>query len=107
MNFSDEQLKEFLEKTNRDDFAAAVNTKFRVNENFDAELIEVSEPKSHPRQDSFSMLFLFPSDFPPVQGNYKFEHSQLGTHEIFVVPVEQAANGIVFQAVFNRLLPKS
>lgn len=107
MNFSDEQLKEFLESIKRDDFATQINTKFRVNGNIEAELVEVSEAKIYPRQESFSMLFLFPSDFPPFQGQFQFEHPELGTHEIFVVPIENASDGIVFQAVFNRMLPKN
>jgi hypothetical protein len=108
MNLSDEQIEEFLKnKIRRDDFAAQVNTEFRVNENFNAELIEVSELKSYPRQESFSLLFLLPEQFPIQQGNYVFEHPQLGTHEIFVAPVEQTSDGIIFEAVFNRLRSKS
>ncbi len=107
MKLSDEQLEEFLNTIKRDDFAAQVKTKFRVNEKVEAELIEVSEGKNYPRQESFSLLFLFPHDFPPVQGNFIFEHPQLGTHEIFIVPIENASDGIVFEAVFNRLLPKN
>ncbi len=107
MNLSDENLREFLEKIDRDDFAAQINTMFRVDKETQAELIEVSELKDYPRQNSFTMLFRFPADFPPVQGNYRFEHPRLGVHEIFVVPVEQASDGILFQAVFNRLLPRS
>ena len=106
MNLSDEQLKGFLDGIKRDEFAAHLNTKFRVDKNFEAELIEVSEPKPYPRQESFTMLFLMPEDFPPVQGNYLFEHPELGANEIFVVPIEHASDGIVFEAVFNRLLPR-
>lgn len=90
----------------RDDFAAQLNTTFRVDENFDAKLIEVSEPKLYPQQESFSMLFLMPQDFPLAQGLYNFQHSELGTHDIFIVPIEQSGDGIIFEAVINRLLPK-
>lgn len=107
MKLSDEQLEEFLKPIKRDDFAAQVNTKFRVNNKVEVELVEVSEAKNYPRQEGFSMLFLFPHDFPPLQGNFIFEHELLGTHEIFVVPIEDASDGIVFQAVFNRMLPKA
>lgn len=106
MKLSDEQLKEFSETIKRDDFAAHLNTNFRVDQNFDAKLIEVSEPKLYPQQESFSMLFLMPPDFPMAQGLYNFEHSELGVHDIFVVPIEQSPDGIVFDATFNRLLPK-
>jgi hypothetical protein len=106
MKLSDEQLKEFAEQMPRDDFAAQLNSEFRVDQNFDAKLIEVTESKLHPQQESFSMLFLMPHEFPITQGIYNFEHSELGTHDIFVVPIEQSADGIVFEAVVNRLLPK-
>lgn len=107
MKLSDEQLKEFADKIKRDDFAAQLNTKFRVNHEVDAELIEVSEIKKYPRQESFSLLFQFPENVAPIQGMFTFEHPQLGTHEIFIVPIEEAdEGGLVFEAAFNRLLPK-
>ena len=107
MKLSDEQLKEFSETIKRDDFAAQLQTTFRVKPNFDAKLIEVSEPRLYPQQESFSMLFLMPHDFPLDQGLYNFEHSELGAHDIFIVPIEQSADGIIFDATFNRLLPKN
>ncbi|MCW5958518.1 MAG: hypothetical protein KIS76_00030 [Pyrinomonadaceae bacterium] len=107
MKVSDDKLKEFIKITDRDDFAAQVNSMFRVNQNVDAKLVEVSEAKKTSNQERFSMFFLFPHDFPPVQNNYIFDHPELGSRELFVVPVEDASDGIVFEAVFNRLLPKN
>lgn len=107
MKLTNEQLEDFLKDIKHADFAAQVNTKFRVNQSVEAELVEVSEIKTYPRQECFSMLFLFPPDFPPYQGCFLFEHPRLGTHEIFVVPIEDASDGIVFEAVFNRLLPNN
>lgn len=106
MKLSDEQLKEFAETIKRADFAARLNDTFRVDQNFDVKLIEVSEAKLYPRQECFSMLFLMPPDFPIAQGLYSFAHPELGTHDIFVAPIEQSPDGIVFDATFNRLLPK-
>ena len=106
MKLSDEQLKEFSDKIKRDDFAAHLNTKFRVNGEVDAELVEVSEIKRYPRQESFSLLFLFPENVAPIQGLFKFEHPQLGAHDLFIVPIENADDGLVFEAAFNRILPK-
>lgn len=105
MDLSKEQLDEFLKKINRDDFAAQINTKFQVNQNFEVELRDVSDVKKHPRQESFSLLFLMPPEFPPEQGIYLFEHPKLGANEIFVVPIERKKEGIIFEAVFNRILP--
>ena len=99
-----------LEKLTRDDFAACVNTKFRVRrepDSFEAELIEVTKSKIYPRQESFSLFFKMPEAFPKIQGNYLFEHDKIGTNEIFVVPIEKETDGTIFEAVFNRLLSKS
>ncbi len=93
----------------RDEFASQINTKFRIlreQDRFEAELIEVSEAKIYPKQESFSLFFLMPESFPPAQGTYKFEHDKIGASEIFVVPIEKEADGVVFEAVFNRLFKK-
>ena len=106
MKISDGQLEEFADQFKREDFAAQVNTVFRVNQNFDAKLIEVSETKIYPRQESFSMLFLMPDDFSIVQGMYNFEHPQIGARDIFIVPIEQSSDDLIFEAVISRILPK-
>ena len=103
----DEKLREYLDAIKRADLEALINSKFKVNNDLEAELIEVKDAIDLPHQESFSLLFLLPLDFPAQQGNYVFEHPQVGAHEIFVVPIEKASDGIVFQAVFNRLRPKS
>lgn len=98
-----------LENLTRDDFAAQLNTKFRIKTEeslFEVELVEVTESKIYPRQESFILFFLMPADFPRFQGIYSFEHDKIGTNDIFVVPIEKEDDGIVFQAVFNRLREK-
>lgn len=99
-----------LENLTRDDFAAQINTKFRVyreSDSFEVELVEVTKAKVYQRQGSFSLLFLMPEDFSPVQGNYLFKHEKMGSAEIFVVPIEKESRGIIFEAVFNRIAAKS
>lgn len=99
------------ENISYDDFAAQLNTKFRVfreTAQFEAELIEVRRGINNARQESFSLFFLMPEDFPVEQGNFSFEHERLDSMEIFAVPIEKnAPGGIVFQAVFNRLILQS
>jgi hypothetical protein len=100
---------DLLKKLTRDDFAVQVNTKFRFLQNsnwLEAELIEVTPLKTTTRQEQFSLFFQMPKEFLPVQGNYLFEHEKLGSTEIFIVPIEGTENDTIFQAVFNRILPK-
>lgn len=96
-----------MPQLDHDDFAAHLDSTFTFycdDLGFEVKLIEVSDLKEYPRQRSFSLMFLFPADFGTDQGNYRVEHSVLGSSEIFVVPVGVAEDGILFQAVFNRLL---
>jgi hypothetical protein len=37
------------------------------------------------------------------QGVRNFEHDAMGKFELFIVPVEQDAQGVYYEAVFNRL----
>ena len=92
---------------NRDDFAAQLNTKFYFEQppnKFPGELIEVSPLKKSARTEAFSLLFQMPPEFVLLQGNYDFEHEKIGSGEIFIVPIESSADGIFFEAVFNRLI---
>ena len=98
------------ENVSRDDFAAQLNTKFRVFREpvwFECELIEVSKTKTAPRRESFSLLFLMLKDFPAEQGLYPFEHERIGATEIFVVPIAREPNGVVFEAIFSRITNQS
>lgn len=94
------------ENISRDDFAAQINTKFRVFREpawTECELIEVKAGKTNPHTESFSLLFSMPEDFPIEQGDFSFEHERLGLTEIFVVPVRKGPGSIIFEAVFNQV----
>jgi len=88
-------------------FTQHANTKFQVpiddNTAVELELIEVSELKLHPRQEEFSLEFRGPLNMFQGQGVRNFEHEQMGKFELFIVPVEQDAQGFYYEAVFNRL----
>lgn len=99
-----------LESLRHEDFAAQLNTKFNVrleNEEFEVELIEVSPLKTRPRQESFSLFFQMPTNFPVQQGNFSFKNENIGETDIFIVPIEQDSDGTIFEAVFNRVIKKS
>lgn len=93
----------------RDAFAEQRNTKFKIyftpDKAAEAELVEVSQLRTYPRQEIFALVFLFPPDLPAEQRIYRMEHDALGALEIFLVPFEKTADGAVkYEAVFNRLI---
>jgi len=57
--------------------------------------------------ESFSLLFHGPQSQPLPQGTHSFEHPQLGTFELFIVPVAAESGRLHYQAVFNRLVQAS
>jgi hypothetical protein len=71
------------------------------------ELVEVTAPRqgADPRADPsgrpFSLLFRGRADLVLPQRIYSLAHPQLGTLEIFLVPVERDSSGVQYEAVFN------
>jgi hypothetical protein len=71
------------------------------------ELVEVKvhRPSANPRADPsgrpFSLLFRGRADLVLPQRIYSLEHRQLGTLEIFLVPVGRDSSGVQYEAVFN------
>ena len=88
-------------------FAENLNTRFRASHNdiaFELELIEIVDRRSTPRQEQFSLMFRAPADAAVQQGTYRLEHDRLESGDLFLVPVSKDDTGIVYQAVFNRLI---
>ena len=88
-------------------FAGLEKTRFRVwldeSSPLQLELLETSDAG----QGSFSLLFQGPEDRSLPQGSYIFEQEQIGSFELFIVPVGRSGGAIQFQAIFNRLPPRS
>lgn len=38
---------------------------------------------------------------PPVQQTYRVEHVKLGSLDLFLVPIEESDEGVLFEAVFT------
>lgn len=55
-----------------------------------------------PVQCCFSLLFRFPGLQLP-QGTYPLAHPSLGEVDLFLVPIRQRREGILYEAVFNLL----
>lgn len=92
-------------------FSQNLHTKFQVlldeNTTVELELVEVSELKLHPRQEEFAVQFRGPLEMFLDQGVRDFAHEKMGRFELFIVPVEQDAQGFYYEAVFNRIREQS
>ena len=89
------------------EFAKHLNTKFRValEEPIDLELTEVKGYLSRENEKSgmerFSAFFHGPREPFLLQRTYSFEHERMGAFDLFLVPINQDANGVRYEAVFN------
>ncbi len=52
--------------------------------------------------ETFSLMLDGPAEPRLGQGIYELAHPRMGTHAIFIVPVQDLAPGIRYEAVFNR-----
>jgi len=95
--------------------SAQLNTMFRVAQDgsqvVKIELTEVNDLRTAAVKKStamagkecFSLIFIGPSHTPLRQDTYAVEHSALGNFSVLLVPVGQNRQGLIYEAVFNRL----
>jgi hypothetical protein len=97
-----------LRELSKSSFEAAVNSPFLmqrpVGSPLPMELVQYKLKIETKMQECFALLFKAPLDAPPLQDTYTLQHAELGTLELFLVPVKQTDDGLFFEAVFNRLL---
>ncbi len=67
-------------------------------------LISVTEQPSSPQLEYFSLIFQGPATPALPQKIYDFEHPAIGKFSIFIVPVGRSADGLQYEAIFNRLI---
>ncbi len=92
-----------------EDFCELVNTDFDVvgsEESNKLKLINVSEKKETQDYLCFTLLLKNFENMSPQQGLCKLKHDQHGEGDLFIVPIRQEDDGIVFEAVFNRMVKK-
>ena len=93
-----------------EDFSRNLNTEFKIyrtdEEVFEAKLVGAAELRTDDVLNTFAIEFLLPPEFGFEQRIYKIEHAELGTIELFIVPVGQTNSGIRFEAIFNRVVQK-
>jgi hypothetical protein len=69
--------------------------------------LELSEAASSPAppgdrgRPPFTLLFRGPADLLLPQATYALAHAELGTVEIFIVPIGHSVDGVDYQAVFT------
>lgn len=89
-------------------FASSLDTPFQLqfapNQTLVLNLVRVSERRVSARDESFSILLRGPSAPLLPQATYTFEHAEMGTFALFIVPVERDQNGLYYEAVFTTLL---
>ena len=95
---------------NRDTFLPHVGSSFRVstgNDTVELTLVNVSELRTSPRSEAFSIEFHGPSSSSLAQAEYQFDHPVVGEFTLFIVPVGRDGDVLEYEAVFNRVLPRS
>ncbi len=89
-----------------DDFCGLVNTEFDLTELKDDNklmLFEVSEKKETSETECFSLLLKSNNKNILPQKIYHLKNEKHGEGELFIVPIRQDEDGIVYESVFNRL----
>lgn len=98
-----------LDSFHYEDYLPYINSKFtaRLNDvsTIEFELTNVEDKSPSPRQEQFILTFRAPSDALVEQQIFDLQHEQLGTGIMFLVPVARDANGVTYEAVFNRPRP--
>lgn len=96
-----------MELLTREAFAEHTGSAFQIyfedDEPTEAELVEVTELKTRPRQETFSLFFRTANGSVNPQPIYKITHPQIGAFELFLVPASQSDKGVDYEAVINRL----
>ncbi|MCB1909708.1 MAG: hypothetical protein KDH15_20300 [Rhodocyclaceae bacterium] len=89
-------------------FTALVGQTFRLEVNGDKrEQLELTQVKAlpvragAPRSEGFSLLFRAQAGCGLSQGIVHLENPQLGSLELFLVPVAEDQDGLFLEAVFN------
>ena len=88
-------------------FAPQLNSVFTLlrqnTERVELRLVEVSELKRSRRQERFSIVFRGPAGNSVPQGLYEFKHETIGSFALFIVPVGQDDQHVLYEAIFNRV----
>lgn len=92
----------------REQFASAIGDSFQVMLEPDPVTLQLQELDDRGDRstgdaviETYSLLFVGPSDMALPQSTYRFAHDDLGEFDMFIVPVGNVEKGLQYQAVFN------
>ena len=97
-----------LDSLHYEDYLPHIGSKFKapITENLTVEFELTSvvnkPPSSH--QEQFILNFRLPKSAPirHMQFMFTLQHEVLGEGVMFLVPIEQNADSVIYEAVFNR-----
>lgn len=97
-----------LERLTIASLSEQLNTKLRLTvepeQIVEVELVEVQTHGDVAGQtERFSAIFRGPLDQFVPQRTYAMEHEELGSFELFIVPIRKDEEGFYYEAVFNRV----
>ena len=102
--------QELLKNLTRPAFSQHLGEQFRIRkgalEEVSVKLVEVSEISTTPvtaAGESFSAVFEGDPNHPLGQDTYILEHPAMGTFPLLIVPIYYQADGLHYEAIFNRL----
>ncbi len=98
-----------LDKLTWDDFAKHLNQTFRLPAkpgDLELELIEAQalpgpEPAPEGQRQGFSLVFRGPKDAALDQSIYPLEHPEMGSLELFLVPIGPDVHGLCYEAIIS------
>lgn len=97
-----------LDTLHYEDFLPHIGSKFKApitdELTVEFELTSVENKPPSPQQEQFILHFDLSKSFPirHVQFMFTLQHQVLGEGVMFLVPVEQNADKVTYEAVFNR-----
>jgi hypothetical protein len=100
-------MKNSLETLTVDVFQSRVGDRFRIRAQpggeLDAELIEARAlgNAARGRRAPFTLSFRTPRATALPQRIYEVAHAEMGSYDIFLVPVGPDAEGMVYEAIFT------
>ncbi len=101
-----------LDHLTKADFAQNLNSVFTCmlgpDREIDLELVEMREGRSSPRQEQFALTFCGPLAAAAAPASVSTcSIPAWASLALFLVPVGKDAQGLYYEAVFNRLLPSA
>ena len=100
-----------LDQVTRVDFAQCLGQQFQIEyggQAVEAELAKVKgmgfkspDDERQGKRESFTLMFHAPKQWRYPQRIYRLSHSQLGTLDVFLVPLGPDEKGMRLEAIFN------